>query len=66
MLHHGDGVVEVVVVPARNGPSDLAQRLRAALAPATPDFQVEVRLATSIPPEPNGKISAVKITPSSA
>jgi phenylacetate-CoA ligase len=59
------GALAIVVVPTRQAPADLAERLRTALEPmAGSDFDVEVCLVDAIAPEPNGKIRLIKaVTP---
>jgi phenylacetate-CoA ligase len=54
------GAVEVVLVPADGGADGLVERVRAALSPATRDFEIEVRITGAITPERNGKIRLVK------
>jgi phenylacetate-CoA ligase len=54
------GALEVIIVPTADAPRCLAEQVAAALLPASPEFDVKVRLADAITPEPNGKVRMVK------
>jgi phenylacetate-CoA ligase len=61
-VHHRPGAVEVLAVAATDAPSGLADRLATALAPATVDFDIEIRVVPAIAAEPTGKVPRVKRT----
>lgn len=55
------GTAEMLVEPEPGAPADLAERAGAILREKVAELTVSVRLVDTIPPEPTGKLSVVKL-----